>query len=190
MTIADATETPALQPNSPRSAGAPLAAAGSATVGVVLALAVTAIGVVAVRDAAVAAGWAPGRQWIPVAVDVVDGLAPASWMTIAAVAVGILGLFMMAVALAPRRRTAVPLTADGAVFLRRADVATIAATAATDVPGVLRARARAGRRRVVIRAAVTSAADGVSAAVSSSVRAELSVLQRVPRIVVRTREVG
>jgi hypothetical protein len=190
MTTAETTETPALQPNSPRSAGAPLAVAGSATVGVVLALAVIAIGLVAVRDAAVAAGWAPGRQWIPMAVDAVDGLAPASWMAIAAFAVAILGLLMIAVALAPRRRTAVPLTAGGAVFLRRADVATIAASAAADVPGVLRARARLGRRRVVIRAAVTSAVDGVSAAVSSSVHAELAVLQRVPKIVVRTREVG
>ena len=189
MTTAGTALTTTGQTHSTRPAAAPVAAAGAAKVGVLLALGVIAVGVVAVRDAAVAAGWVTGRPWIPLTANVVDGLMPAPWMPIAAIGAGVLGLFLIGVALAPRRRTGLPLTAASAVFLRRADVSTIAAAAAADVPGVLRARARAGRRRVVIRCAVTSSTDDVSAAVSSAAHAELSALQHVPRIVVRTREV-
>ena len=172
----------------PMPAPVPVAAAGAAKVGVVLAALVVGVGVVAVRDAAAAAGWVNGHQWIPAAADAVDGLAAAGWMTPAAVLVGILGLMAMAAALAPRRKTALPLTAESAVYLRRSDAADVAAAAAQEVPGVLRVKARSGRGRMVVHCEVTSSVDGVDADAASAVRTELQALQSIPRIVVRSKE--
>jgi hypothetical protein len=171
----------------PRSAPVPLAAAGAARTGALLALALIALGAIGIRDAVVAAGWARGRPWIPAAATALDGLRPAPWIFAVAVAAGLVGAALIAVAIAPRRRTAVPLTAGSAVYLARDDVAKVAAAAARDVPGVLSARATSSTRRVVVRCAVTADDPAVRALVETAVATGLEVLQRVPTIVVRTR---
>ena len=179
------TVDPPLAAGSVRRAPAPVAVAGASKVGAVLAVGVVALGALGVRDAATAAGWLTGRPWIPVAADAVDGLRPASWTVPAGIAVAVFGFVLVLVALLPRRRTAAALKADTAVYVRRRDVAAIAAAAAREVPGVLSAKAKASPRRVRVRCAVTTA--DVRPTITKAVETELVVLERIPRTIVRTR---
>lgn len=176
-----------MSPPEPPPAAAPVASAAAARVGAALALGLVALGVVGVRDAAIAAGWIGGTPWVPAAADAVDGLTPSGWMPAAAVFAAVLGVALLGVAVAPRRRVAVPVTAASAVFLRRADVATIAATVARDVPGVLDARATASSRRLVVRCTVTTGDAGLRQRIEAAVATELAALHRVPAITVRAR---
>jgi hypothetical protein len=174
-------------PTPSRPAPAPVAAAGASRAAVVLAIGVTAIGGVAVRDALVALGWVGGAQWLPPVIDAVDGLAPRPWMVAAGAALTVVGLLLMVVALLPRRRTAVALTADSAVYLHAKDVAKLASAAAGTVPGVLEARTTSSRRKAVVRCRVTGATREVRDAVTEAVSRELAALQNPPRTVVHVR---
>lgn len=188
MTTVDETVgTEAPERLSVRSAPVPVAAAGASKVAVVLAILLAALGVVAVRDAAVGLGWASGSTWLPAAA-AVDGVEPAGWMAVAGVAVLLVGLVLTATALAPRRRTAVAVAAQTPMYLTVDGVAALASAAARDVAGVVDARASASRRRVVVRCRVTrDDADAMRRSITDAVTRRLAVLQSPPRIVVRTR---
>ncbi|TRW86350.1 hypothetical protein FK535_07795 [Mycolicibacterium sp. 018/SC-01/001] len=189
MTTAEkATETVASQPVSVRPAPVPVAAAAASKVAVVLAILLAALGVVAVRDAIVGLGWASGSTWLPAVADAVDGFEAADWLTVAGVAAVLVGLALIVLALKPRRRTAVAVTAQTPMYLTVDGVAALAGAAARDVPGVVDARATSSRRRVVIRCRVTrDDRDAVRGIITDAVTRRLSPLQSPPRVVVRTR---
>ena len=181
-------ETPAPQQVPLRAAPVPVAAAAASKVAVVLSILLAALGVVAVRDAVVGLGWASGSQWLPVAADAVDGFAPADWVTVAGVAVVLIGLLLVVLALKPRRRTAVAVTAQTPMYLTVDGIAALAGAAARDVAGVVDARATSSRRRVVVRCRVTGDDSGaLRAGITDAVTRSLSALQSPPRVVVRTR---
>lgn len=169
----------------PRPAPAPRASAGASRIAVGCAIAIVAVGGVALRDAALALGWIRGGPWLPPALRAIAELRPAWWLTPAGAALAVVGVALCVVACAPRRRTARPLTAATAVYVRRADVVTVAAAAARDVPGVLNCRATASRRAVTVRCRITGGqlGDDVRAAVSE----QLGRLDPAPRVVVRLR---
>ena len=139
----------------------------------------------ALRDAALALGWIRGGPWLPPALRAIAELRPAWWLTPAGAALAVLGVALCVVACAPRRRTACPLTAATAVYLRGADVAIVAATAARDVPGLLNCRAKSTRRAVTLRCRITGGqlGDDIRAAVSE----QLQRLDPAPRVAVRLR---
>lgn len=186
--VPEAPEVSAPQSVSVRPAPVPVAAAAASKVAVVLAILLAAVGVVAVRDAVVGLGWASGTTWLPVAADAVDGFAPVAWLTAAGVAVVLIGLALVVLALKPRRRTAVAVTAQTPMYLTVDGIAALAGAAARDVAGVVDARATSTRRRVVVRCRVTrDDSSAMRATIDEAVTRHLSVLQNPPRVTVRTR---
>jgi hypothetical protein len=168
-------------------APAPVAAAAASRAAVLLALLLAAVGGIGIREALVGVGWISGALWTPRVVDTLNGLTPAGWMSAAGVIVGLLGLALMVLAVLPRRRTGIPLSADTAVFLDRAALPKLVGAAARDVPGVLDARTTASRRKVVVRCRVTGQTPELRQEVADAVSQELEALQTPPRIVVRIR---
>lgn len=187
-TAEEIVKTAAPQQMSVRAAPVPVAAAAASKVAVVLAIVLAALGVVAVRDAVVGLGWASGSTWLPVAADAVDGFAPVDWLTIAGVAVVLIGLLLVVLALKPRRRTAVAVSAQTPMYLTVDGIAALAGAAARDIAGVVDARASSSRRRVIVRCRVTRDDSGaMRATIAEAVTRNLSTLQNPPRVVVRTR---
>lgn len=172
-----------------RAATAPRAAAGASYVAVPAALLLGAVGVVAVRDTAVAAGWLSGQSWVPQAVAAVNGWAPGAWLQPVGIIAAFLGLGLVVIAVKPRRVTAEPIGTDTGAYLGLGDMAKVATAAAEDVAGVLDARSSATRRKVITRCAVTGDTGGeIERLVTDAVSAALQPLRHTPRIVVRTRK--
>jgi hypothetical protein len=170
-----------------RSAPAPVAAAAASRAAVLLALVVVTAGVVGIRDALVDLGWIGGTQWLRPTLDVLDGLTPSPWMVAVGVILGVLGIALMVVALAPRRKTAVAVADSAAVYLHRADVSKLVSAAAQEVPGVLDARASVSRRMVVVRCRVTGHPRELRPMVADTVAKQLEVLRTPQRVIVRLR---
>lgn len=172
-----------------RAATPPRAAAGASFVAVPAALVLGAIGVVAVRDTAVAAGWLSGQSWLARAIAALDGWAPTAWLQPLGIIAAFLGIGLMVVAVKPRRITAEPIGADTGAFIGLGDIAKVATAAAGDVAGVLHARSSATRRKVVVRCTVTGDTGGkIEQLVADAVGAALQPLRHPPRIVVHTRK--
>jgi len=106
-----------------------------------------ALGVVGVRDGLVAAGALGGTPWITSAITNVNGLTPHTWMLPAGVVAVLVGVWWVLAALKRRRRTAVQLDADTAVWMRPLDLARVAEAAAEDVSTVESVRASGKRKR-------------------------------------------
>lgn len=180
-------EQPAVAVGDVRPASAPVAAPAASRVAVVLALGVVAAGAVGIREALVDLGWIGGTRWLQPAVDAMNGLTPATWMVAAGVALCALGVALVAAALVPRRRTAIPVATSTLVYLHRADLPKVASAIAEEVPGVLEARTSVSRRKVVVRCRVTGQSQQVQRAVADAVAEEIDVLRRPHRVVVRAR---
>jgi hypothetical protein len=189
--------SPGTGPERARRRGQPLAAAktplapGTITVvGVLLAAAVTAAGVIAVRDSLVQANLAAGTAWTSAVVGRVDKLGPGAWLVpLAVVLVGV-GLWLLVVAVRPRPRTGVALDAVTGVFLRPRDVARIARSAAQDVDGVTSARATATARRIFVTVRATSSDVDVAPRVTEAVTGQLTALAAPPTIRVSVKSAG
>jgi hypothetical protein len=171
----------------PRAAAAPRTTARASYFAVVAALVLVGIGAIALRDAAVAAGWLTGAPWITTAVTAADGWTPQAWLQPAGVVVMLLGIAAVVIAVTPRRVAAEPIGADGGTYIGLGDVAKLASAAAEDTPGVLRAASTATRRKVTVRCTVTD--DGQTRAlITAAVDTALQPLAHRPRVVVRTRK--
>lgn len=155
-------------------------------VGIILALQVVAVGVVAAQTALVASGVLSGNPWLTTAVTAVNGLSPAVWMLPVGIVVALLGLWLVITALKPRPRTGVALQATTGVFLRPRDLARLATSAADDVDGVQDARASATRTKVTVHVTTTGSEDTVADAVKNMVAQRLSALNKPVRVTVRT----
>ena len=175
----------------PTRAKEPLALPAAGFTGPLVALLVLAAGVVGIRDGIVAAGWLDGSSWTASAADWIDGLTFQGWMIPVAIATIVVGLLLLFAALKPRRKTAVPLTADTSVYIEPAGIARVAADAARSVPGVLDARASATRKSVTVRADVTGDdRSGLKKSITDQVRTALEPLASAPKTTVRTRTGG
>ncbi|NIZ90377.1 DUF6286 domain-containing protein [Kineococcus rubinsiae] len=175
------------------SAPTPMRAAtqksGSGPIGVIgplLAVLLLALGALLLRDALVAAGAFQGRQWLPSAVDALDGFAPVRWVIPAGIVVALIGLWLVITALRPRSRKTLPLASRSGVFLHTRDVARLASSAASAVDGVLSASSTATRKRVTVAVQAT-AETGLRESVTSAVTERLSALQSPPRVNVTMR---
>ena len=172
----------------PATARTPRAPAPATFLGALLSVLLVGVGIIGIRDGIVAAGWMDGVMWTANAVNWIDGLQFDAWMIPAGVGALFLGVCLLVIAAAPRRTTAVDLSAKTSVFIARRDVARIAASAAQTVPGVTDARAISKGRTVTVHTQTTGRdAATVKAAVSQVVESALGALATRPRIVVRTR---
>lgn len=171
-----------------RPAAAPLATAGASYAAALLSVVVVAAGGVCLRDTAVRAGLITGDPWIPLVIKAFDGLGPSPYVVATATALGALGILLIALAVKPRRATAVAARTKGGgpVYIRLPDLARAAAAAAHEVPGVQQASATATARKVSLRCRSSAANPAaVGQLVARAVRDELQSLARPPRISVR-----
>ncbi|MEV3900712.1 DUF6286 domain-containing protein [Mycobacterium sp. NPDC050551] len=171
-----------------RPASEPLRAAGARYAGVVIALAVTGAGGLALREAAVGFGQFGGSPWLPAAAAWLGEPKPVRFVTAAAVLAALVGVACLVVAVKPRRRRGLRVAAGTAVFVDYADLVRMVSTAAESVPGVIDARSSVGRRSVSVRCAVAGSCDQIREQVLETVSAELSALAAQPRIKVKTEE--
>ena len=172
------------------AAKAPIGPGAISFVGLLLGAVVVALGLVALHDAAAAAGWLSGGSWIEALVDRLDGMGPGSWLVPVGVVLVFLGLWLLLTALRPRPRKAVAVSAQTGVFLRPRDIAKLARDAADGVDGVTSAKASASLSKVVVSVDALSK-DGISEQVSQAVNRRLEALVRPPAVrVVVTAEAG
>ena len=173
----------------------PVAAPAAGYVGALIALVVLGAGVVAVRDAAVFAGWLDGQPFTTTAIDGIDGLTVQWWTSpVGIIAIGV-GLWWTYAALRPRRPTAVAVAADTSVWIAPADLARIATATANTVPGVLSARSKAGLRKITVTAQITADTSNDGQPLKSAIAAAITnalgpALASPPKIMVRTRTGG
>ncbi|STZ41286.1 Uncharacterised protein [Mycolicibacterium gilvum] len=180
------TRQPAATPQTPAAAPPPLAPAAAHYVGVISALLLIAAGAVGIRDGIAAAGWISGPSWTRAAIDWFDGQSAHGWMVPVGVIAALAGLVLIGAALSPRRRKAIPVTAQTSVYLDVCDTAKLAGAAARVVPGVTKATASASRRAVKVTARTTGP-DVTKDTIAGAVRTALQPLSSTPRISVRTR---
>lgn len=137
------------RPPAPRTP--PRARPAAVVVAVLLALALIAVAVVAVRDLALAQGWATGTPWIRSVLNGLDGLGPSTGLAVVGALVGIVGLLLMWLGLRPGRRTHLRGPGDADLWLSRGAVAALAQSTADRVAGVVSADAsRTSRRRIIV----------------------------------------
>lgn len=130
---------------------APRGAHRAVPVGVLIALALVALAVVAVRDLVVDQGWSRGTPWLPAVVDDLDGLEPTNGLLTVATVLGLLGIVLVLAGLLPAARRHTQAPGADQLWSSPSALGAVTRAAADRAPGVLRARVgRAGRRRVVL----------------------------------------
>jgi hypothetical protein len=165
--------------------------------GIVLSIVAVGIGVVGVHDALVhwtrSGSWdlvqVHGATWTGTAIGWVENLTPQLWMTFAGAALALLGIWLVVLALKPRRVRGVAVTSSTYVWVEQSGIGRLAVSAAAQVPGVRSARGSAGRRTVDV---TVEAGSGDSQQLATSVRdaiaARLAPLSRAPKITVSVKQ--
>lgn len=159
----------------------PVGTAAVAPVGILAALATVALGVVGVRDALQATGAVGGPSWTGWLAGKVETIQPGDWMIPGGVVAVIAGLLFLVAALKPRRVTHSAVGQDG-VWIRRRDIARLAAESAESVDSVVSATAKSRRRTVRITVRATGDTDRVAADLDTTIGERLAALSPPPRI--------
>ncbi len=157
-----------------------------------MAIALAALGVAALRDAGVAAGWLDGPAWTVQVLDLLDGLGPSRWQLVAGPIACLLGIGLIVAAISSRRRWYTFQTGQG-IYLRPADIARLASVTAQDVDGVTRASSVSGRQRLTVRiecAAPPEPAAEIAHAVRLAVDERVAPIRPTPRTRVRLTRSG
>lgn len=159
--------------------------------GVLWAVALTALGAVGIRDALVHAGAVSGQPWIERALDATDNRSAADWMVPVAIGCVLAALWLAKQALTPRPRGDARLRAETGVFLDSGSLRRLAAACARDVDGVDTASAKASAGSVTVTATTTQDQAGtVQQRVAESVGSRLAPLAKTPRVRVRIQRTG
>lgn len=177
------------QPRSLAPAKEPVGLGPVPVVGIVLSVVLLALGVVAVRDALLAAGALEGTPWVAGAIDAVDGWTPQVWIAVVGGVLVLLGLWLVVAALRPRPRTSLALRAETGVYLGRRDVDRVAANAASEVDGVLEAHATSSRRKIDVKVSVTGGSSTIER-VTAAVEHALEPLEHAPKVRIRSTDGG
>lgn len=140
-------------PDTSMHASKPPASSGVLPVlGIIFSLMLIAAGVVALHDALTYAGAVDAQPWLTRAASTLNGRSSGLWMIVVAVVVALLGLWLVILAVKPRRSTALRLDAATGIFLTRGSLRRIATAAANDVPGVDITDASATQSRLTVTA--------------------------------------
>ena len=181
---------PTDHPRSPR-AKAPVTVGKVAGLAVLWSLLLVTSGSIAVRDALVLGGIVGGRSWIQQTSEYLDGRTAADWLVPAGIGCLLLALWLLVLALRPRSPSEARVHARTGVFLTKASLRRLAASAARDVDGVDTADATATLSRVRVTATTTpDQKDEVEARLDETINQRLSALVRPPRVRVRMETTG
>jgi Family of unknown function (DUF6286) len=159
----------------------PVGASAAAPIGVLAAVAIVALGVVGVRDTLQAAGAVSGPSWTGWLAGKLETVQPADWMTPAGVIAVVAGLLCLVAALKPRRATHVAVGREG-IWIRRRDIARLAAESAEGVDSVISATAKSRRRTVRITVRAIGDTKRVATDLDTTIGQRLAVLSPPPRI--------
>lgn len=172
-----------------RAAGEPRGVSGAALWGMAWALLFAVLALVAIREALLHWGLFGGRPDLPRLLALLDGRRFEPWMAVAGVILVLLGLLLLVAVLRRRPRRAYRLDARTGVYLRFPEAARIAEFTAAEVPGVLTARARPGRRLLQVTIATTGACS-TEEEVRQSLTARLAALVHPPAVRVKAIPAG
>ena len=186
-TVTTPADTPTDSGARPLAGRAPSALPAAAPAGVFLALLLLGLGVVALRDTAVALQWLPGTPWIDEVIHRIDGLYFVSTMIPAGIAALAVGVTLLISALRPRRSTALKVTADSSIWISPWELAAVATHAANAVPGVFAARTAATRRTLTVSARVadTTTAQAKTTTIEAAVRTATAIVASPPKITIK-----
>jgi hypothetical protein len=159
----------------------PAGTAAAVPVGVLAAAATIAAGVVGVRDALQAADVVSGPSWTGWLAGKLEVVKPADWMIPAGIIAVVAGLWILVAAVKPRRVTHVAVGHDG-VWIRRRDIARLAAESAEMVDSVLSATAKSRRRTLRITVRAIGDTDRVGTDLDTTIGQRLAVLSPPPRV--------
>ncbi|KQY55789.1 hypothetical protein ASD11_14885 [Aeromicrobium sp. Root495] len=166
---------------------APRARPAASAVAVVVALLLVGLAVVAVRELALAQGWATGASWTGAVVDRADGRSADVASTVVGVVAAVVGLWLVLLAVKPARRTHRRTQLDSDTWISDNAILTLVTRAAEDTPGVAEAAARTRRSRVVVT--VQSDHSDATTEVEKNVRAALHGLS-TKDVIVRKEQVS
>ncbi len=165
-----------------QSSKRPVAAPAAATAGLLLALAVIALGIAGVQHASSSAGWINESSWLDWIATKAEVLRPADWMTYAGIAAAVIGLWLIATALKPRRPTHLAV-GDADIWIRPGDLARLAADTARTTSEVSTASSKSNRRTVKVTAtAVTADTVQLTQSLNTAITNRLQPVQPSPRI--------
>lgn len=165
----------------------PLRTAAAVTIGILLALLLLGIAVVAIEEAVIRTGLWDGPSWTRNAVTAVDNVAVEPWMAAPLIACWVLGLVLLIVALKPRRRKGSALQAQTGVYLRRKDLARLAIPALQHIDGLTDLSAKAKRRILHISVTTLTGKDqdtAIKTELKDRLAPILATLERPPKIAV------
>jgi Family of unknown function (DUF6286) len=164
----------------------PSAVPAAAPAGVFLALVLLGVGVVALRDTAVALQWLHGTPWIDAVINRIDGMSFAWWVIPAGVTALAVGAVLVISAVRPPRKTALAVKAKSSVWISPWELAGVSTFAANSVPGVFDARTAATRRQLAVSARVADAktVDAKTVEIDAAVRSAIQFLADPPKIAV------
>lgn len=171
----------------PPAAKDPRGFPGVVVLGVLWALVLIALGVVAGHDALSYAGALAGDPWIERALTGVEGTQAAYWFVVVAVIAIAVGLVLLASAIRPRAHLGLAVRAETGVFLLDRGLQRLAAATAEDVDGVDWAKTSSRRRklRVDVRGLSVGEDSGLESRVSQTLDARMAALRSPPSIQVR-----
>ncbi|WP_374970666.1 DUF6286 domain-containing protein [Terrabacter sp. BE26] len=167
------------------AAKTPRRTGGTSALGILLAALLTAIGVLAVRDALLYARLLTGKPLLHELAKAVQGVRPEMWTVVVGALLGLLGLALLVKALLRSGPKVAAVAADTGVFLRPRDITRLVETAAEGVDGVLGVRASATPRRVAVTIRSTGDPD-VPQRVRGAVTQRLEPLVTQPTVRVTT----
>ncbi|MEH3153787.1 MAG: DUF6286 domain-containing protein [Gordonia paraffinivorans] len=175
----------------------PTATPGAVWITSLFALALIAVGAIAIRDISVDQKWITGSQWIAAASRWIAKLSWQGWFWAVAVALIVVGVLLVFTAIRPRSRTHIPLDGAGTVdgyspstWTRKVDVARRASAVARQAKGVTKADSTVKRRKVITRITTSDEAPASADAVRDAITAAIAPVLpkhtvRVKTIVVR-----
>ncbi|MEV6413643.1 DUF6286 domain-containing protein [Kribbella sp. NPDC051718] len=162
----------------------PVAAPAAATVGIIAAVGVTAIGAVGIRDALVSTGTITGTSWLEWLFSKAEVLKPVDWMIPAGIAAMLIGLWILIAALKPRKSTHLAV-GDAGIWIRNRDAARLANNTATTIDSVITADTKAKGRKLNVIATATGDVSRVRDDLTAAISQRLQTITPLPRV--RTR---
>lgn len=168
----------------------PVGTGQAAWIGQLVALVLIVVGVVGIREAALAVGWTSGSSWVESLARRADhGYGRSGWLVPIGIVAVVLGVWLVVVAVRPRPKKTLALASGTGVFLTRRGIQNLVHRCADDVDGVTAVQVDASRRRVVVRVTATDPGS-VGPAVTAAVTQRLQALTNPPTVAVKTRREG
>ena len=159
----------------------PTATPGAVWITSLFALALIALGAIAIRDICIDQKWITGSQWIAAASRWISELSWQGWFWAVAIALIVVGLLLVWTAIRPRTKTHIALDGAGTVdgyapstWTRKVDVARRASDVARQAKGVTKADSTVKRRKVITRITTSDEAPASADAVRDAITAAIA----------------